>query len=44
MKNLRSERVTTFAGSSGLVKLGQPVPDSYLSSELKSGSPLTTST
>ena len=35
--------LTTFA-SSGLVKLGQPVPESNLSSELNSGSPETTST
>jgi len=34
----------TFVGSSGRVKLGQPVPESYLSSELNSGSPETTST
>ena len=33
-----------FAGSSGRVKLGQPVAESYLSSELKRGSPETTST
>jgi hypothetical protein len=31
-------------GSSGCVKLGQSVPDSYLSVELKSGSPETMST
>ena len=37
-------RVVIAAGSSGLVKLGQPVPESNLSSELKSGSPETTST
>jgi hypothetical protein len=34
----------TFAGSMGLVKLGQPQPDSYLSDEANSGSPDTTST
>ena len=34
----------TFAGSIGLVKLGQPHPDSYLSDEAKSGSPDTMST
>ena len=34
----------TFAFSSGFVKLGQPVPESYLSSEEKSGSPETMST
>src|SRR3989442_1484260 len=28
-----------FSGSSGFVKLGHPVPDSNLSSELNSGSP-----
>jgi hypothetical protein len=37
MKKLRSV-------SSGLVKLGQPVPESNLSPELKSGSPDTIST
>ena len=36
--------VVTFAGSRGRVKLGQPVPDSNLSSEENSGSPDTTST
>ena len=44
MKNCRSVFVLTFSGASGRVKLGQPVPDSNLSSELKSGSPETTST
>src|SRR3989337_3668767 len=34
----------TFSFSIGLVKLGQPVPESYLSSELKRGSPDTIST
>jgi hypothetical protein len=34
----------TLPGSSGLVKLGQPVPESYLSIEANSGSPETTST
>ena len=34
----------TFAFSRGFVKLGQPVPESNLSSEEKSGSPDTTST
>jgi hypothetical protein len=34
----------TFAGSIGFVKLGQPVPDSNLSDDAKSGSPETTST
>jgi hypothetical protein len=33
-----------LAGSIGLVKLGQPQPDSYLSDEAKSGSPDTMST
>jgi hypothetical protein len=33
-----------FDDSSGLVKLGQPVPESYLSRELNNGSPLTMST
>jgi len=32
------------SGSIGRVKLGQPVPESNLSAELNSGSPLTTST
>jgi hypothetical protein len=44
MNRLRSVFVFTFRGSSGLVKLGQPVPDSNLSRELNSGSPETTST
>ena len=39
-----SLRSATFAFSSGLVKLGQPVPESNLSSEENSGSPETTST
>jgi hypothetical protein len=34
----------TFAGSIGLVKLGQPQPDSNLSAEANSGSPETMST
>jgi len=33
-----------FDGSSGFVKLGHPVPDSNLSVELNSGSPVTMST
>ena len=41
---LQSVRSYTAPGSSGFVKLGQPVPDSNLSSELNSGSPETTST
>ena len=40
----RSVLSTMFFGSSGLVKLGQPVPESYLSAELNNGSPDTTST
>ena len=36
--------LATADGSIGRVKLGQPVPDSNLSVELKSGSPVTTST
>src|SRR5262249_33820987 len=35
---------TTSLPFTGLVKLGQPVPESNLSSELNSGSPETTST
>jgi hypothetical protein len=35
---------TTRSGSIGCVKLGQPVPDSNLSSDENSGSPVTTST
>ncbi len=42
--SLKSVRVSTLAFSSGRVKLGQPVPESNLSSELNSGSPDTTST
>ena len=42
--NDRSTFWRTFAGSSGCVKLGHPVPDSNLSRELNSGSPDTTST
>ena len=34
----------TLAGSIGLVKLGQPQPDSNLSAEANSGSPETMST
>ena len=34
----------TRAGSIGRVKLGQPVPESNLSVELNSGSPVATST
>ena len=43
-KKCRSVLVVTRAGSSGRVKLGQPVPESNLSRELKSGAPETTST
>src|SRR5437660_992019 len=39
MKMERSVFSVTFAASSGRVKLGHPVPDSNLSSELNSGSP-----
>jgi len=35
---------TTRPGSTGWVKLGQPVPESNLSVELNSGSPVATST
>jgi hypothetical protein len=44
MKSRRSSLRTTFVSSSGRVKLGHPVPESNLSSELNSGSPETTST
>src|SRR4030095_8935533 len=44
MKSFESSRSVTLPGSSGFVKLGQPVPESYLSSELNSGSPDTTAT
>ena len=44
MKWLRSSCSTTKFGSTGRVKLGQPVPESYLSAEMKSGSPETMST
>jgi hypothetical protein len=44
MPNWRSDFCTTLAGSIGLVKLGQPVPESNLSSEENSGSPLAMST
>jgi hypothetical protein len=43
-KSWRSVRVSMLSGSSGRVKLGHPVPESYLSSELNNGSPDTTST
>ena len=39
-----SFRARTWAVSIGLVKLGQPQPDSYLSDEANSGSPDTIST
>jgi hypothetical protein len=44
MPRLRSRNSMTWAGSIGLVKLGQPQPLSYLSEDAKSGSPETTST
>jgi hypothetical protein len=44
MNSERSVFSLTFSGSSGRVKLGHPVRESYLSSELNSGSPDTTST
>jgi hypothetical protein len=40
----RSSRVTMLPGSRGLIKLGHPVLESYLSRELNSGSPETIST
>ncbi|SKY24128.1 Uncharacterised protein [Mycobacteroides abscessus subsp. abscessus] len=40
----RSVRVETASSLIGRVKLGHPVPLSYLSSELNSGAPETTST
>ena len=44
VKKLLSSFSTIFPGSNGLVKLGQPVPDSNLSREEKSGSLETMST
>src|SRR3990172_8893882 len=44
MNNPLSSLSTILSGSSGFVKLGQPVPESYLSRELKRGSPETMST
>ena len=44
MPRLSSARSTTLPGAIGFAKLGQPVPLSNLSRELKSGSPETTST
>jgi hypothetical protein len=41
---LPSDRSTSASGSIGRVKLGHPVPESNLSSELNNGSPDTTST
>ena len=41
---LLSSLSTMLSGSNGLVKLGQPVPESNLSMEIKSGSPETMST
>ena len=44
MPSESSVLLTAFPGSSGRVKLGQPVPESYLSRDEKSGSPETMST
>ena len=44
MPSVRSVLSTTRPGSTGRVKLGQPVPESNLSIELNSGSPVVTST
>jgi hypothetical protein len=44
MRSERSDFCTMFDSSSGLVKLGQPVPESNLSWELNSTSPDMTST
>src|SRR3990170_7323118 len=44
VKKLLSCFSAIFSGSRGFVKLGHPVPESYLSRELKSGSPETMST
>src|SRR3954454_3906261 len=44
MRSFQSVLVVTASGSMGRVKLGQPVPLSYLSSDEKSGWPDTTST
>ena len=44
MKRPKSRFFTTLPASTGLVKLGQPVPLSNLSTEANSGSPDTTST
>jgi hypothetical protein len=44
MKSFRSSRSDDVRVVERRVKLGQPVPESNLSSELKSGSPDTTST
>ena len=43
MSKLRSRRSTTRSGSIGLLKLGQPVPESYFSRELNRGWPVATS-
>lgn len=39
MKKLSSGSVATFSAAAGAVKLGQPVPESYFSSERNSGAP-----
>jgi hypothetical protein len=44
MPSVASEAVTTWPSSIGRVKLGHPVPDSNLSRDEKSGSPVATST
>ncbi len=44
MPSVRSLCSTTRPGSTGRVKLGHPVPESNLSVELNSGSPVATST
>ena len=44
IRSFQSVLVVTASGAIGRVKLGQPVPLSYLSSDENSGSPETTST
>jgi len=44
IQSLPSVLVVMFELATGRVKLGQPVPDSNLSLEAKSGSPVVTST
>src|SRR4030043_2443690 len=41
LKSFLSSLSTILLGSRGFVKLGQPVPESYLSSDLNKGSPET---